>query len=214
MLIRATFVAAVMAAGLAACDQGVDPAKTTPPPEGSSAAAVDSSGGALALAERDAVIAQVAQDTEDCGLPEGVTRQSETADLGGGDGAVIVTCMVGMPDRWTQLYIVEEGGGQHMATPLLGYDISGDGQWHLETETPNLEWLPEQRVFQSIIENNGCGNTTQWRWNGEAVELVRTTVTSDCTEGRPGSSRVIWPTDPATPKPTPGERPADTSEPT
>lgn len=210
MLIRTTLAAACLAVGLSACGEtaadtpasGEDGMEAMEPTD-----AATGSGAALAEAQREAVIAHIAQDTEECTMPEGVERETEIVDLGDGVGAVIVTCAVGMPDVWSRLYVVQEGGGHHMAVPLIQYDIRGDGLWRGESTSPNLTWLPEDRVFHaSHGGGGGCGGSTRWRWDGEEIVLVEQTVTEGCeTLGANDpipDPRVIWPTDPATPEPT------------
>lgn len=203
--VLALALAACQPAGSAATDAGADA-----PVEARDAAAVDGSGLAAAEAQREGFILYVDQNTDDCELPEGRERATELVDLGGGVGAVIVQCSMGMRDTWNQLFIAYPGDelGHPMAVPLTRYDIQGDGEWRAEFASPNLTWDSDRREFVSSIAQaaTGCGTSTRWRWDGEAqrVAMVEQT-TMDCDglgpdEPRP-EPRVVWPTDPATPEP-------------
>ena len=205
-----TILAAGLLLGLAACDRGAPVASEAPAAsETTVVETTDTSGLALAEAQLPGMVAVVAQDEDNCQLPEGVERQSRAIDLGGGVGAVIVQCSQGMPDTWYQLFIAEEGGGHPARVPLIQYDIEGDGEWHAETATPNLEWIPSEQVFISSIAERmtGCGTAAKWRYDPEEgrVRLVEQTV-QDCDradgENLP-EPRIIWPTSPPTPEPGP-----------
>ena len=210
MLIRTTLAAACLAVGLSACENSVEPAEADESPPAAAAEEASAgmgAGAAIAEAEREAVIMHVAMDTEECFLPEGAERETEIVDLGDGVGAVIVTCSTGNRDVWNRLYIVQEGGGHHMAVPLIQYDIRGDGEWRRESTSPNLTWLPDERVFHaSHSDVGGCGGSTRWRWDGQEVALVQQTVTEGCEGLGPNDQipdpRIVWPTDPETPEPT------------
>lgn len=197
------------ALSLAACDSAEAPEQADQ--------AVDDGGGepngsglALAEAQREGFVAYVAQNTQDCLLPDDVERASQAIDLAPGVGAVIVQCSQGMRDIWSQLFIAEsvEEGGHPMAVPLYQYDIQGDGEWRAEFASPNLSWDADRREFVSSVAQaaTACGTTTRWRWDptGRRVALVEQT-TMDC-EGlgpddpRP-EPRVVWPTNPPTPEP-------------
>lgn len=205
---------AATALALVGCDATDETPDASPPPgdaaDAADAGAPDGSGLAAAEDQREMFIAYVAQDTEQCSLPEGVERETELIDLAPNVGAVIVQCSQGMRDTWSQLFIAEPGDetGHPMAVPLTQYDIQGDGQWRAEFASPNLAWDAERREFVSSIAQaaTGCGTSTRWRWDGEArrVAMVEQT-TMDCDglgpdDPRP-EPRVVWPTDPATPEP-------------
>lgn len=208
-MIRTMTLAACMLFGLAACDQTGEPEPTDGAAGGAVDAAAEGDGPGLALAQAqvEAIKAQVASDTENCAMPEGSERWNQVIDLGGGVGAVVMQCSAGMPDMWNQLFIVQEGGGHHMAVPLFQYDIQGDGEWRAEFAQPNLEWDPANRTFFSGINgDDGCGSTTTWRWDEaeQHVAMVRATV-QDCEgvtdEASLPEPRTIWPTTPPTPEP-------------
>ena len=198
------------AMALTTCGPATEPAADEPAAAPADAVGPNGTGLALAEAQREGFIAHVAQDTENCELPDGVERASEVVDLAPDVGAVIVQCSMGMRDSWSQLFIAEptKEGGHPMAVPLTQYDIQGDGEWRAEFASPNLSWDAERREFVSSIAQaaTACGTTTRWRWDGEArrIALVEQT-TMDC-EGlgpddpRP-EPRVVWPTTPPTPEP-------------
>lgn len=143
----------------------------------------------------------------DCTLMEGVERPVETIDLGGGAVGVIVGCSAGMVDMWSYLYVSRDGAAPAL-TPLIQYDIQGDGNWRAGDTTPNLSWDAEARQFASGIAHqaSGCSNGARWRWDGARIALVQQTI-GDCEGVMDGGDlpepRTIWPTTPATPEPTP-----------
>lgn len=204
LILTASLALAVVACGETG-DAGVDAAET--PATTETTAASDGAGLTLAQAQVTAVEALVASDTENCEMQDGVEREHEVVDLGDGVGAVIMECSRGMPDQWKQLFIIEEGGGHHMAVPLFQYDIQGDGEWRAEFAQPNLRWDAASRTFVSAIQGgDGCGSTTTWRWDAaeQRVAMLNATV-QDCEgvtdEASLPEPRTIWPTTPPTSEP-------------
>lgn len=200
---RIAAAAAALSLGIAGCQPA--PVET----EGPAAAAPPAAAPAAAdrRAQVAAVVALTAQDLENCTLPERVEREARAIDLGDGTAAVIVTCSVGMRDAWSRLYLIRPGQAPERV-PLVQYDIQGDGLWRAEFAAPNLEWLPDERLFAASIRGaRGCGSATRWRWDGRRVALVEQTV-QDCDlagEGNLPAPRVVWPTSPATPEPAPAD---------
>ncbi len=204
MTMHAT-AAVALALGLAACH----PADEKATPTAAAAAEVTATPAAVEPAKIDGLkaraVALTTADT-DCTLNDGQERTVQAVDLGGGDVGVIVACSSGMVDTWSYLYVSRDGAAP-VRTPLIQYDVRGDGQWRDDDSTSELSWDPTKARFSGVTRTQatGCANGASWRWTGDRIALVEQWIITCDHPGPDGElpdPHTIWPTTPPTPEPT------------
>ncbi|HEX8471549.1 MAG TPA: hypothetical protein VF633_10580 [Brevundimonas sp.] len=198
MLKSLTALAVASSVLLAGCDSAE---KTATPVAPAPVTAADTT--AARAAVRDLIAAD-----GDC-TPDRIqaSDRAKTKDFGGVLG-VVAGCSTGIIDVWSRLYLARPGAAP-VAAPLLVFDIRGDGEWHAESNVPNLVWSEEAGTLEASIrsQTTNCGWDARWRWDGTRMALVEM-KTVGC-DAEHSTDVVVWPTTPATPEPTPTPIPVD-----